>query len=35
MTEIDRIGKVRIGLEQKTTGQDNNEQTGTGVERTE
>jgi hypothetical protein len=35
MTEIDRIGKDRTGLEQKTTGQDNNVQTGTGLERTE
>jgi len=34
MTEIDRIGKDRLGLEQKTTGQDNNVQTGTGLERT-
>jgi hypothetical protein len=35
MTEIDRIGKYSVGLEQKTTGQDKSEQTGTGAERTE
>jgi hypothetical protein len=33
MTEIEGIGKDRIGLEQKTTGQYNSVQAGTGLER--